>query len=414
MKKVLLSSVAVAALMSSANLMAAEDGLNIFSDIKLKGEIRPRYEVADVKDNGVEKGQAFTARTHLAVTAGLLEVQGLSATVGIQTVNNFGYTNYSPASTNYDKILDPQAAMLSEASVDYVAGKTAIHAGRSQLNLDNQRFIGTVGWRQLERSYDTLAVTNTDVENLELMAAYLYGYAGVGGTTTTETSSVILHAKYKVMDELTITAYDYMIGSSNDTLGIALTGNATLEGVKLDYRAEYAMQSDPTMEYRVKDVKADATYYNLDLGTNISGILAGVNYEFLSGTNGTDGKTNFNPAFGTNHKFNGWADVFFVGNTGPTGGLKDFNLRLGYTAAGLGKILAMYHDFKSDVAMTAGSGTSDNLGSEIDVVYTNAIPGVKGLAGLLKFASYSKGDVTSFANATKDKQVAWAQLDYKF
>jgi len=408
-----MSAVALTAIMGSTTALSAADGLNIFSDIKVKGEIRPRYEVADVKDNGVEKGQAFTARTHLAVTAGLLEVEGLSATVGIQSVNNFGYTDYAPASASYDKILDPQAAMLSEASVDYTVGKTKVHAGRSQLNIDNQRFIGTVGWRQLERSYDTVSVKNNDVENLDLMGAYLYGYAGVGGVVTTETSSAILHAKYKVMNELTITAYDYMLASVHDTIGIALTGKADV-GAKISYRAEYAMQQDPTMEYKVENVKADASYYNLDLGANISGILAGINYEVLSGTDGVDGKTNFKPNLGTNHKFNGWADIFYVGNTGPTGGLKDMNVRLGYTAKGLGKLLAVYHDFKADVSMTAGTGTSDNLGSEIDVVYVNKIPGVNGLKGLIKYASYSKGDVTSFANATSDKQVAWLQLDYKF
>jgi hypothetical protein len=64
--------------------------------------------------------------------------------------------------------------------------------------------------------------------------------------------------------------------------------------------------------------------------------------------------------------------------------------------------------------MTAGTTTSNNFGSEIDVVYVNKIPVVSGLTGLLKFASYSKGDITSFANATNDKQVFWAQLDYKF
>jgi hypothetical protein len=413
MKKIVMSAFALTAIMGSASVASAADGINIFNDIKLKGEIRPRYEMADVKDNGVDAGQAFTARTHLAVTAGLLEVEGLSATVGIQTVNNFGYTNYAPEDGAYDKILDPQVAMLSEASVDYEAGKTALHAGRSQLNLDNQRFIGTVGWRQVERSYDTVSATNTDIENLELMAAYLYGYAGVGGVTTTETSSILLHAKYKVMDELTVTAYDYMLASNHDTIGLALTGKIDA-GAKLSYRAEYAMQSDPSMEYRTTNVKADATYYNLDLGANISGVLAGVNYEVLSGSTGSDGKTNFKPNLGTNHKFNGWADIFYVGNTGPTGGLKDMNVRLGYTAKGLGKLLAVYHDFKADVSMAAATGTTDNLGSEIDVVYVNKIPGVNGLTGLVKYASYSKGDATGFANVTKDKQVAWVQLDYKF
>ena len=433
-----MSAVALTTIMGTGTALSADDGINILNDVKFAGQIRPRAEVANTDKAGTTYGSAFTARTHLVATAGLLNIEGLSATVGLQSVNNFGYTNYSvPGGLNtnndgntYDVIADPQQAMLSEASLDYKAGKTALHAGRSQVNLDNQRFIGTVGWRQTERSYDTVYVANNDVENLNVMAAYVYGFAGVTGVTTTESSSILLHAKYKVMDELTITAYDYMLAAGagagsfgNDTIGLALTGNIDA-GAKLTYRAEYAMQQDASMTFRKNDAtanadryKADATYMNLDIGANFSGILAGINYEVLSGADENDAtttKTGFNPALGTNHKFNGWADTFYVGNTGANGGLIDTNVRLGYKAKGFGKLLAVYHDFKAETSMNAAVGTTDNLGSEIDVVYVNKVPGVNGLTGLLKFASYSKGDVTSFANATIDKQVAWAQVDYKF
>ncbi|QSZ42329.1 hypothetical protein GJV85_09485 [Sulfurimonas aquatica] len=412
MKKLLLSMATVPLLVGGLSVSASADGINIFSDAKLKGEIRPRFETADVIDNGKDAATSFTARTHLSVSAGLLEVEGLSATVGIQSVNSFGYESYNSTlngETTYDVIKDPQFAMISEASLNYKTGKTDIHAGRSQLNLDNQRFIGTVGWRQLERSYDTVSVTNTDVKNLKVYIAYLYGMQGVGAAPTKETNSILFNAKYKVMDELTVTAYDYMMGSETDTMGIALTGNIDA-GAKLNYRAEYAMQSDPTMEYRVKNIKADATYINLDLGANISGVLAGANYEVLSGTNSAD-KTAFKPSYGTNHKFNGWADVFYVAAS-PTSGLKDANLRLGYAAKGFGKVLAVYHSYTAET--TTGTN-SDDLGSEIDVLYVNKIPGVNGLSGLLKYASFSKGAATNgFAASQSDKQVAWAQLDYKF
>jgi hypothetical protein len=176
------------------------------------------------------------------------------------------------------------------------------------------------------------------------------------------------------------------------------------------------MQSDPTMEYSVKNVKADADYYNLDLGANFSGILAGVNYEVLSGASGS--KTTFNPKLGTNHKFNGWADVFYVA-ANPTGGLKDANIRLGYKAKGFGKVLGVYHSFTADTKMAAasGTGTTDDLGSEMDIVYVNAIPGFKNLKGLVKYAYYSKGDAAEnvqFSTWNHDKTVGWVQLDYKF
>ncbi|MDQ7067026.1 MAG: hypothetical protein Q9M40_02900 [Sulfurimonas sp.] len=94
--------------------------------------------------------------------------------------------------------------------------------------------------------------------------------------------------------------------------------------------------------------------------------------------------------------------------------LIDANLRLGYKTKGFGKLLAFYHNFTSDKKMSSATGTTNNLGSEIDIEYVNKISYVNGLTGLAKFASYSKGDVNSFANAQNDKQVAWLQLDYKF
>ncbi|MEA1982895.1 MAG: hypothetical protein U9N39_05060 [Campylobacterota bacterium] len=426
MKKIIMSAVALSAVMGTTSVASAADGISIFDDVKVKGQIRPRMEYVDITDNNKGKGLAFTARTHLVATAGLLGVENLTATVGIQSVNNFGYERYKSTDNGnppYEVIKDPQFAMMSEASVDYKAGKTALHAGRSHVNLDNQRFIGTVGWRQVERSYDTVYAADNSIENLNILAAYVYGFQGVGAGDTAETNSILLNVKYKVADALTVTAYDYMLavgaqGVDSDTMGLALTGKVDA-GAKLSYRAEYAVQTDPSMEYRTKDLKADASYYNLDLGANISGILAGVNYEVLSGADGA-GKTAFNPKLGTNHKFNGWADVFYVAAL-PSGGLQDANIRLGYKAKGFGKLLAVYHSFTADTAMDAanapnGTETTNDLGSEIDVVYVNAVPGFKNLKGLVKFASYSKGAAaeTGLATWNHDKQVLWAQLDYKF
>ena len=416
MKRLLLSMAAVPLMVGGLSVSAsANDGINILNNVKVKGEIRPRFETAQVSQNQKDRANAFTARTHLVVTGGLLGVDGLTATVGLQGVNNFGYTNYNSTQngeTTYDKIVDPQGAMLSEASIDYTIDKTAMHVGRSQINLDNQRFIGTVGWRQMERSYDTVYAANSSVKNLSLLAAYVYGYAGVKGTTTTDTNSVLLHAAYTVMPALKVTAYDYMLANIHDTYGLALTGKINTKMAKLNYRAEYALQNDATMELGKQTPttgKANADYYNLDLGANISGILAGVNYEVLSGTNGTDGNTAFSTPLATAHKFNGWADKFLAT---PTGGLQDANIRLGYKAKGFGKVLAVYHNFTADKDMATPTGTAtDDLGTEFDAVYVNAIPGFKNLKGLVKYAYYMSGDATGY---TKDVTKGWIQLDYKF
>ena len=405
----MMSAVALTAIMGSASSVSASD-LEILSDIKVKGEIRTRYENADVKDNGIDAANAFTARTELAITGGLLGVDNLTATVGISTVNNFGYTNYNSTQngeTTYDKIVDPQQAMLSQASVDYKMGKTAFHAGRSHINLDDQRFIGTVGWRQMERSYDTLLVSDSSIKNLGLTAAYVYGYAGVGSVDTQETGSVLLHANYKVMDALNVTAFGYLLANIHDTYGVRVTGKVPAGPAKLSYAASYAMQTDNSLEYGsaggTNDI--DAQYYDIALNANIKGILVGAEYEVL-GQNDSNTATapGFTTPLATLHKFQGWADVFLGDNNAD--GLIDMSAKIGYTAKGMGKALVIYHKFDAE------TGAATDLGSEIDAVYTNKIPGVKGLKGLVKAAFYSAGETGSLH--TKDLTKYWVQLDYKF
>jgi hypothetical protein len=41
------------------------------------------------------------------------------------------------------------------------------------INLDDQRFIGAVAWRQMEQTYDSGVITNKSIENLTLKAGYI-------------------------------------------------------------------------------------------------------------------------------------------------------------------------------------------------------------------------------------------------
>ena len=425
MKKVTLSVIAVSAIMGSVSSISA-DGINILDDVKWDAQIRPRYEFVDDGTTTHDNAQAYTARTKLKATGNLLGIPGLSASIGIISVNDFGSNKYNSTfngQTQYATVADPEKAMISNAEINYKTCNTLIHAGRGQVNLDNQRFIGTVGWRQLERSYDSIFVANNAIPNLSLLAAWVYGYQGVVGAAadhTIDTNSVLLHAAYDVNPNLKVTVYDYMLASLHDTYGLALTGKVNLATPYLNnikYRLEYAKQKDPSMKIHDKDNEKDADYYNIDLSTllpyNNGKIIMGANYEFLSGTDYlTVGiKKTLDPTLGTNHKFNGWADRFL---TTPKGGLKDANVRFGYKASGFGKFLVVYHEFAADKKMYANAAhtkISDDLGKEWDAVYVNKIPGYNNLKGMIKYANYSGGDVFDYKN---DVKKLWLMLDYKF
>ena len=391
------------------------DGINMLDDLKFNGEIRPRFETADVVDNSVDAGTAFTTRTSLGIRSNTTFGQEwLGAYLQGTSVNNFGYTDYgvSPKDPNpsYDLILDPQQARITQAYLDFKMKKTLVRAGRQEVNLDDQRFVGSVGWRQMFQTLDAVAVVDNSWKPLTLTAAYVYGIIGVGDQkTATDTGSVVINAAYKPAAWLHVTPFAYLLASIHDTYGIRVDGKIALnKSAAITYDASYASQSKASLEYINKPATIDASYYNVNVGASLSGFFVGIDYESLGKANG-DSVDGFSTPLATLHKFNGWADVF-LGRTKGSGknknGLIDLNGRIGYKAKGFGKLMAVYHNFSAE------AGDKTDLGTEIDALYANKVPGVNGLSGLLKGAFYTKGETGIGADA--DKQVIWVGLDYKF
>ncbi len=426
-------SLATAVLMSVGTVsVQAEEGMNVLSDVKFKGELRPRYQLTDNDATTNSKGSTFTNRTNLNFSAKLLEVDGLKATIELNAVNDFNTLDQN----NKDLAAEADVAKMSQAKIEYGANGANLTVGRSTTNLDNERFIGSVGWKQNFQTLDLVSAAYKD-DSLSLFAAYVYGVSAIGdegngeqgiyyginrttdaivaggGTSSGATSTALVNASYKAMDALTLTAYSYMIGSVSDTYGLALTGKAKTGDIGITYRAEYATQMDATLEVKsYGKAERESDYYNLDLGVNMSGILAGVNYEVLGA--GKDGGLNgsaagFQTPFATKHKFNGWADMFLVT---PNAGLVDANVMLGYKSADFGAAKVIYHTYEADRGNT-------NYGDEIDLLYTNKVPGLNGVTGMLKAAFYSgESEAAGFglngSNLDKDMTKFWAMLDYKF
>ncbi|PHR56910.1 MAG: hypothetical protein COA44_07320 [Arcobacter sp.] len=408
MKNIIKMSLATAIMVSvgTLNAQAAEDGISIFDNIKVKGEIRPRYEMVD-ESNPKPNANALTNRLMLGVNADLFGTDWLSTYVEMTDVHslNNNYNGLDGKGQANSIVADPEQTRLTQSYLDLKYKKTLLRAGRQMVNLDNQRFIGAVGWRQMPQTFDAVAIVDNSIENLNFMAAYVTQVNTIfadGGpkTNSASTETVLLNAKYKVMDALSVTGYGYLVEDFGDTYGLALTGSPKIsDGLTLNYRAEYAMLGDASFETSGTNTDNDADYMNVELGVNMSGILAEVGYEVQSGTSaGSTSNDTFSTPLGTNHGHNGWADLFLAT---PTEGLVDMDIMVGYKSKDLGLVKAIYHDFTSDVE-------SIDYGTELDLLYKRAIPGVNGLTGMLKYADYSADDFGV------DTQKFWAMLDYKF
>ncbi len=413
MRHLFRTSLATAILMSFApvSAYASADGISVMDNIKVKGELRPRYEMVD-EDNAKSNANALTNRLVIGVNADLFGTKWLSGYAEMTDVHaaNNNYNSTDNGQTGISVVADPGQTRLTQSYLDFNFGKTVFRAGRQIVNLDNLRYIGSVNWRQMPQSFDAYAVIDNSIDKLNILAAYVTQVNTVKASSSNsfQTSTVLLNAKYKASKAINVTGYGYLIGSLHDTYGLALTGKTGMSGTKLSYRLEYAMQTDATMETAsLGKPNADADYMNLKVDANMSGLLLGAMYEVLSGTDGTGSKTTFTTPLATLHGQNGWADNFLAT---PMEGLVDMNVTLGYKAKGFGLAKVIYHDYSSDVG-------SINYGSEFDLLYKNSVPGVKNLNGMVKAALYSGGDSVAAGNYTKqatDKTVFWVMLDYKF
>jgi len=400
MKITQLSLVAITLLSLSSNLIAESSFLN---DVDFKGDLRTRYENADV-DNGVSAGEAVTTRFDLNARANIGGIEGLSTFGQVMAVSNYGFNNYAPENGNYDTIADPNNARITQAYLDYKLGKTLLRAGRQMVNLDDQRFVGAVNWRQMPQTFLAYALVDKSVENLTLTGAYVTRRYGIVDSLTGGTKTVLLNANYKVSPEFQLTGYDYMIGSNSDSYGLMAKGKVN----QFHYLAEIAQQTDASIEYRSQGKKtADALYYRADVGGNFNGFIVGAGYESLGKADGKD--HGFITPLATLHKWQGFADAF-LGYTASsnTYGLDDASVKVGYADKKLGKVLAIYHDFQ---AQETTAGKTKDAGSEVDFLYVKPIS--KNLKVLGKVALYD-ADANSVTGVNKDIDKYMVQVDYKF
>ncbi|MDP2745635.1 hypothetical protein [Pseudomonas sp.] len=407
MMKLSLLSLAIAGTTLSHAAFAEESFSNLFSEAKPILDARYRYEHVD-QDNALKHANAQTLRTRVGVQSG--KWYGLSALIEADNVSRIGDASYNETrngQSEYSVVADPNGSEVNQALLRYDHQYGSAVLGRQRINLDNQRFVGGVAWRQNEQTYDGVLGQLKPLQGLTLSYAYIdnintvFGpgngrYDSAANPANIEGHSHLLNAQYILMPELTATAYQYRLGLDNLTAGsqssktTGLRLNGAIAGIS--YVLEYAQQS----EYADNPLDLDSDYYLAELGYTVQGVALKAGYEVLGGDAGP-GNRAFQTPLATKHAFQGWADMFLMT---PAGGVKDAYAGISAPLFG-GTLQAWYHDFRAEVG-------SSQYGEEINLSYAHPIPGVKGLVGLVKYASY---DADDFA---VDTDKAWLQVQYSY
>ena len=329
---------------------------------------RYRYEFVD-QDGFAEDANASTLRIRLNYQTG--KWNNWSGFTEFDYVTELLLTDFnnlagsSPDRDQYPVVADVKGPDLNQLYLDYdPTADTKLRFGRQRINLDNQRFVGGVGWRQNEQTYDSATLKFNGFSNTQLFYSYvatvrrIFGAEVPAGSQDHDTH--LLNAKIKLGDAWTVTPYYYLIDDndfaafSTATFGARATGEIPVGEGKLNLVAEVATQSDAGNN----PVSYDAEYFNLGATWALkNGLSLGLAWESLGGDqNVVVENAAFRTPLATLHAFQGWADKFLVT---PGAGIDDIFATVKYKA-GKWSFTGVYHDF------TAQSGSAD-WGTELDL-----------------------------------------------
>lgn len=337
--------------------------------------LRLRYE--DVDEAQVGTASATTLLTRLTFTSG--SWRGLGMTLEMDDTSELldeDYKTWSGDPNPAPVIADPEVTEVNQAYLSFTSADadTAVRLGRQRILLDNQRFVGGVGWRQDEQTFDGLTVNHQATDTISVF----YGYITEANRIFAEYedhkhATHLLNGKLKTGPG-TLIGYAYLIENetvtnlSSNTYGARWEGRAT---ENLTYNLEYARQSEA----------ADATPYSADyqllevagtVPTDNMPINLKAGYEVLGSDSGVRA---FTTSLATLHAFQGWTDKFLAT---PASGINDLYFSVGTRLSDV-DLSVVWHDLSADY------GDAD-YGTEIGFVATTKM-GPFGL--MLKYADFS-------------------------
>jgi hypothetical protein len=354
-------------------------------------------------------GELKHAKSHLSLLA---EAEGTVAIGNNYNAFPFAVTS-SQRRTAFSVVGDPENIELNRLQLQYKGKAVTITVGRQRINLDDQRFVGAVGWRQNEQTFDAarieakLGPVNLD-GTYSISQRTVFGY-DAGPRTAYDGQFVFLGAGAK-LGPVNVKAFayllDYDLAEQGGTQAVALADTQTYgvrattslplsKMVKLNLAASYARQSN----YQQNPLSYGVDYLAAEGGLAYKGFAANIGYEKL-GANAAAGRS-FQTPTATLHKFNGWADLFL---TTPADGLQDvyggvtYAFPKGKGLPGLNAAVT-YHQYDSDVG-------SVDFGHE-----WNASVGLKlarGVTMLAKYADYTARGLGA------DTSKFWLQVEFAY
>mgnify|MGYP003624152544 CR=1 FL=1 len=389
----------------------------------LSAEIRPRYEnrrgYGSLIPTDTDGSNFVSQRTRLNFG---FKNDKMQLKVVTQNIRVWGDVN--------TLAIDDKASALHEAWAEAIlTNKISLKLGRQEIVYDDHRIFGDVDWTQQARSHDAFLFKYVPNENQKLDIGFALNSDSESNIDNLYSNA----AGYKTFQ------YAYYHGDFNK-FGLSFlflnTGIEYLENIGFNNESQtidYMQTIGPRLTYNYGKINANAAAYfqtGKSLNTNVSASYfagdvdykisnhfnAGIGMEYLSGKDMDDVDTDtksFAPLFGTNHKFNGWMDYFYVNNYANSVGLNDIYATVAY-AKDKFSAKVIPHFFSAAANVFDGTTKMDNyLGTEIDFTI-----GYKLAKDIVLNAGYSKMYATNtmeiLKGGDKNENNSWTWVMFTF
>ena len=354
---------------------------NTFAQVKVDAELRPRFEYRHgfrtLFPDNADPAAFVSQRTRLNVN---YKTEGYYFYVSLQDIRVWGDVPQLVSSDNSGLFVHQAWAKIR------LDDNFAIKLGRQEIIYDDSRIFGNVDWAQQARSHDA-ALLQYQSKNSRFDLGFAFNQDGesLTGTvlTTPNTYKAFQYAWYH--KDWTHFSTSFLLLNN---------GLQFIDAVNSDNNeTRYSQTLGTRMKYNKGKFTLAGNYYyqfgndvaNNDLSASLLGLdvsyvvskntKLGLGMEIISGNeNGapSNGKNKaFNPFYGTNHKFNGLMDYFYVGNHLNNVGLQDIYFSSNFKLNTKSNLLLAYHNFSAEENLTGTN--SKQLGSELDMVYTYKI-----------------------------------------
>lgn len=400
-----------------------------FSQFTLDGEFRPRTEYRNgygslIPDNA---DPGFATSTRARLNAGY-QLANYSFYVSFQDLMVWGENRQLRPDDENNSF----AIFEAWGKLDFGSGWST-KLGRQVLSYDDQRILGGVDWTQQGRNHDAALIKYVK-NNFILDFAFAFnqdfddpsGYQSIGNAynTTGFFSYKTMQMLYLKQDWEHITASLTLLnngfqnfGEDNEADGVS---NLQTLGTHVTYgKGSFGLSGNAFLQLGERQGELDvknAYLLGLDFSYKASekvGLGAGI--EIISGNDGmTAGETGaFFPLFGTNHKFNGLMDYFYVGNHANNIGIFDLHASANFKLGEKSTLLAKIWNFKGDQDLPSGENA---LGTEVDLVFTQKFNGYVlklGYSQLFPADGMYELKGVAEADAASIQNWAWAMLIIK-